>query len=91
MKKSILLLALAVVIAAAFAEVASCEPLNPYLPMNAVAAEPADVYNLDEIPLCSEKLYLPCPSPIPFSAQFPDIPPLQVAYRAVFGIPVPVP
>ncbi len=91
MKKSVLMLTLSLVMAAAVAEVACGGSLNPYLPMNAVAAEPADIYNLDEIPLCSEKLYLPCPSPIPFSAQFPDIPPLQVAFRGVFGIPVPVP
>ncbi|AFM24303.1 hypothetical protein [Desulfomonile tiedjei] len=88
MKKSVILL---VILILATASTALCEPLNPYLPMNAVAAEPMDPYNLNEIPMCSEKLYLPCPSPIPFSAQFPDIPPLQVAFRGVFGCPVPVP
>ncbi|MBI5250113.1 MAG: hypothetical protein HY912_11525 [Desulfomonile tiedjei] len=91
MKKSVLFVTLFLLIGASLTEIALCEPLNPYLPMNAVAAEPMDAYNLNEMPLCSEKLYLPCPACIPFSAQFPDIPPLQVAFRGVFGIPVPVP
>ncbi len=91
MKKSALFITFCLLVSASLVEIALCEPLNPYLPMNAVAAEPLDAYNLNQIPLCSEKLYLPCPAPIPFSAQFPDIPPLQVAFRGVFGIRVPVP
>jgi hypothetical protein len=91
MKKSVLVLMLCLLVSASLVNVGFCDPLNPYLPMNAVAAEPMDAYNLNEIPLCSEKLYLPCPALIPLSAEFPDIPPLQVAFRGVFGIPFPVP
>ncbi len=41
---------------------AHCNLLNPYAPMNAIAAEPLEPYNLWEIPQCSRTSYLPCPA-----------------------------
>ncbi len=67
------------------------QALNPYAPMNATAAEPLTPYNLWDIPACSRTSYLPCPAPIPFSMQFPDVPPVYAPFPGPFGIPVPVP
>jgi hypothetical protein len=65
--------------------------INPYLPMNAVAAEPLTPYNLWDIPDCSRTSYLPCPTCGPFGAQVPDIPPVYERFPGPFNLPVPVP
>jgi hypothetical protein len=65
--------------------------LNPYTPSNAVAAEPLDPYNLWEIPACSYKSYVPCPTCGPMSAQLPDLPPIWAPFPGPFCRPVPVP
>jgi len=65
--------------------------LNPYLPHNAVAAEPFVPYNLWDMPHCSRTEYLPCPTCGPESKQLPDIPPIWQPVAGPFGIPVPVP
>ncbi len=73
------------------AHTAHCQMLNPYLPMNAVAAQPFEPYNLWEIPQCSRTSYYPCPVPVPFSTLLPDVPPAWTCFPGPFGIPVPVP
>lgn len=70
---------------------APCGLLNPYLPHNAVAAEPNEPYNLDQIPQMSTVFYLPCPSPIPYANWLPDVPPFWAPIIGPFGLPVPQP
>jgi hypothetical protein len=70
---------------------AHCQTLNPYAPMNAIAAEPLEPYNLWQIPQCSRTSYLPCPSPAPFAELLPDYPPAWAPFPGPFGLPVPVP
>jgi hypothetical protein len=65
--------------------------LNPYLPHNAVTAEPMEPYNLWLIPKLSRTLYPPCPSPIPAAAKLPDNPPFRAPFPGPLGLPVPVP
>jgi hypothetical protein len=65
--------------------------LNPYAPMNAIAAEPMEPYNLWQISQCSRTSYLPCPVPVPYSSLLPDVPPVQQPFPGPFGLPVPVP
>ena len=70
---------------------ASAQVINPYLPYNAIAADPPTPYNLLGIPKCSRKYYDPCPSVPPAAAQFPDLTPVWQPFPGPFGIPVPVP
>ena len=70
---------------------AGAQPLNPYAPTNAVAAEPDTPYNLWAIPECSRTEYLPCPTCGPQSAQLPDLPPIWQPVAGPFNFPVPVP
>jgi hypothetical protein len=70
---------------------AHCQMFNPYAPMNAIAAEPLEPYNLWEIPQCSRTSYLPCPVPVPYSTLLPDVPPAWAPFPGPFGLPVPVP
>jgi len=74
-----------------FSATGYCQMINPYLPMNATAAEPVTPYNLWEIPPCSRTSYLPCPTCGPMGAQFPDIPPIYEPFPGPFLCPVPVP
>jgi hypothetical protein len=71
--------------------VCAAQSIYPYAPWNAVAATPLEPYNLWQIPECSRTSYPPCPSPIPYSAQVPDIPPVWAPFPGPFGMPVPVP
>jgi hypothetical protein len=80
-----------IVLISAFPALATAQMLNPYAPMNAVAAEPLDPYNLWEIPPCSRTSYFPCPSPIPYSMQLPDYPPVRAPFPGPWGLPIPVP
>jgi hypothetical protein len=70
---------------------APCQMLNPYLPHNAVVAQPPTPYYLRNIPRCSRTYYDPCPSCGPVAAQFPDLPPVNQPFPGPFGIPVPLP
>jgi hypothetical protein len=74
-----------------FSAIGHAQMINPYLPMNAVAAEPQTPYNLWEIPDCSRTSYLPCLTCGPFGAQLPDIPPVREPFPGPFNVPVPVP
>lgn len=74
-----------------FAAAGYGQMINPYLPMNAPAAEPLTPYNLWDIPACSRTSYLPCPTCGPLGAQLPDIPPVYEPFPGPFNIPVPVP
>lgn len=92
MKNVTIFLCLTVAICSLFSPtVATTQMLNPYAPMNAVAAEPLTPYNLWDIPECSRTSYTPCPAPVPFSTQLPDLPPVSAPFPGPFGIPVPVP
>lgn len=69
-------------------------PINPYLPHNAIAADPPTPYwliDMVDIPKCSSKYYDPCPSCVSPASQFPDLTPVQQPFPGPFGIPVPVP
>jgi hypothetical protein len=68
-----------------------CTTLNPYAPMNAVAAEPFEPYNLWEIPQCSVPYYLPCPTCGPAAAGLPDVYPVPRTIKGFLWLPVPVP
>ena len=70
---------------------ASAQMINPYLPHNAIAAQPPDPYLLIGIPKCSRKYYDPCPSCPRAAAQFPDLTPVGQPFPGPFGIPVAVP
>ncbi len=64
---------------------------NPYLPYNAIAAQPDSPYNSYMVPKISRTAYPPCPSHGPVQLQFPDVPPIGTSIRGPFGVPVPVP
>ncbi len=72
-------------------DVAFCERLNPYLPHNAVAAQPCTPYNLDQIPQCSAVYYVPYPVRVPGSQLLPDLPPICQPVEGPLRILVPVP
>jgi hypothetical protein len=65
--------------------------INPYLPMNAVTAEPLTPYNIWDIPDTSPTSYLPCRDCGSLGAQLPDIPPIYEPVPGPFNFPVPVP
>jgi hypothetical protein len=91
--KTILKLSLVVIplITLGMVSTALCGYLNPYGPYNAVAAEPDEPYNLNQIPQMSTTFYLPCPSGIPYANQLPDVPPFWSPIMGPFGFPVPQP
>lgn len=84
---AIVILALMVV---ASSQIAFCDRINPYLPMNAVPAMPEPPYD-PEISRIGFYYYPPCPGCIPFGKLVPDIPPVWKPERGPFGIPVTVP
>ena len=65
--------------------------LNPYTPMNAVAAETLEPYNLWEIPYVSIPYYHPCPTCGPAAAGLPDVFPPPQYVKGFLGLPMPVP
>ena len=71
--------------------IAQCNNLNPYLPQNAIAAQPATPYNLNFIPCKSSVRYQPYPARVPGSHLLPDVPSVGKPFPGPFGIPVPVP
>ncbi|MFH0825188.1 MAG: hypothetical protein V2B18_20750 [Pseudomonadota bacterium] len=73
----------------ALSTTASAEGFNPYLPTNAVAAEPAGPYNQWEICKVSRIAYPPCLSC--GGVALPDVPPVDTPFKGPFGIPVSVP
>jgi hypothetical protein len=91
MKKLSALLICASLLAMTSVITAHSHMLNPYAPMNAIAAEPLEPYNLWQIPQCSRTSYYPCPASLPFSTLLPDVPPAWAAFPGPFGVPVPVP
>ncbi len=90
--KRVLVIALTAIVVCVFAAGAcNAQALNPYLPHNAVTAEPLEPYNLWLIPQCSRTHYVPCPTCYcSFSSGLPDVP-IQWAVRGCLGIWVPVP
>jgi energy-converting hydrogenase Eha subunit F len=86
-----IILAVTIVTTALCSGVAHCNRLNPYLPQNAIAAEPESPYNLNFIPCKSPVRYQPYPARIPGSHLLPDIPPMCEPVAGPFGVPVPVP
>lgn len=92
MKRSLFVpFAVLVVLAVLMTSNATCQALNPYLPHNAIAAQPPLPYYQGVIPNISRTYYDPCPSCGPVSKQFPDLPPVQQPFPGIHGIPVPVP
>lgn len=78
-------------IAMGFPSGGCAQMINPYLPMNAVTAEPLTPYNIWDIPDISRTSYLPCADCGPRGAQLPDIPPIYEPVQGAFNFPVPVP
>lgn len=62
--------------------------LNPYAPMNAVAAEPNTPYNLDLLPKDSRVTYTVCPTCVTDSLLLPDVPPPRAPFPGPSGMPV---
>lgn len=92
MKKTLFLfIVVTIFIAAAMVSTGSCFIMNPYLPHNAVAAEPIPPYNLDQIPPVSRVWYEPCPWWAPYADRLPDAPPVSQPFPGPLGLPVPVP
>ncbi|MCA1960094.1 MAG: hypothetical protein LDL33_04790 [Desulfomonile sp.] len=79
------------ILGSSFADASGIFPLYAYDPMNAVAADPDPPYNFDAIPKFSRNWVLPCPDCVPTSGLVPDLQPMQEAFRAKQGRPVPVP
>ena len=90
-KRCYALLGVLFLVSAVAAGNASCYVLNPYLPYNAVAAQPPTPYYLRDIPKVSRTYYDPCPTCGPVAKQFPDVPPIQLPFPGMLGMPVPVP
>jgi hypothetical protein len=80
-----------ILIVVGMASTAPCQMINPYLPHNAVAAEPQPPYDFDLIPQVSRTFYLPCPSSVPYANHLPDAPPFWRPIMGPFGMPVPQP
>ncbi len=80
-----------IVLALATGPDVQCQMLNPYLPMNAVAAETLEPYNLWEIPYVSIPYYWPCPTYGPAAAGLPDVYPPPQYIKGFLWLPVPVP
>jgi len=73
--KRTLLLTVALVTVCASSAVAGTAPrLNPFAPMNAVAAYPLTPYNLEQYPGRSQLMYPPCPTCPPAASLLPDPP-----------------
>jgi len=90
-KNVMVLLVVALLLIASLAAADATPRLNPYAPMNAVAAQPVTPYNLWDIPRISRTSYEPCPTCVPPAALLPDLPPVSQPFPGPFGIPVPVP
>jgi len=90
-RNSFRLFALSILMVLAFSGSAPCQMLNPYIPHNAVAAEPPTPYYEDDTPCGSYVYSPPCPTCGPVAAQFPDVPSLRQPIPGMFGLPVPVP
>lgn len=91
-KKLYIPLVIAIAFVVTVAPGAHSQMLNPYLPQNAVVAQPPTPYYLRAIPKFeSRTFYDPCPTCGPVAAQFPDVPPVQQRFPGPFGILVPVP
>ena len=86
-----LLIVLLAVILAASALADTSPRMNPYLPTNAVAAEPPTPYNLNQLPKCSRTDYPPCPTCGPPAGLLPDLPPVSAPFPGHFYRPVPLP
>lgn len=79
------------VIVGGMASVNMYEMYNPYVPHNAVAAEPGRPYSDHMVPKISRIYYRPLPVCAPTWLLFPDNPPITEGVRAPFQIPVPTP
>jgi hypothetical protein len=90
-RKCLFILAFIIFLAAFWCGIAQCNSLNPYLPQNAIAAQPLTPYNLNFIPCTSPVRYQPYPARVPGSHLLPDVPPIWESFPGPFGIPVPVP
>ncbi len=90
-KQLIAAIIMIIVLALATGSDVQCMMLNPYLPMNAVAAEPLEPYNLWEIPYVSIPYYWPCPTCGPAAAALPDVYPPPEYIKGFLWLPVPVP
>jgi hypothetical protein len=90
-KKSYAILVATAFLAAGIAVISPYEMFDPYLPYNAIAAEPKTPYNLNKMPVISRTSYLPCMSCSPVWSQLPDIPSIRTPVAGPFQIPVPVP
>jgi hypothetical protein len=74
------------------AALAGDEPrIYPYLPRNAVAAQPLTPYNLWAIPRSSRKAYAPCPTCGRAGLLLPDVPNVRERIAGRKGRPVRVP
>jgi hypothetical protein len=70
---------------------AVCMRINPYLPENAVMAEPPTPYNLDNVVPGGRIGYQPCGGPWQPGALMPELPPIWEPVMGPFYLPVPVP
>ncbi len=91
MKKLSLILAVCSFVLMAGAPAGFCDRLNPYAPVNAIAAEPMTPYNLYETPRISREAYNPCPTCVYVGKLLPDIPPISVPVKGPLGWCYPVP
>ncbi|MEW6347513.1 MAG: hypothetical protein AB1646_00495 [Thermodesulfobacteriota bacterium] len=65
--------------------------INPYVPHNALAAQPETPYNIDEMDKYGTRYYEPCPRCAAGGMDLPEHPPVWVPFPGPFGVPVSVP
>ncbi len=65
--------------------------INPYVPHNAVAAQPETPYNLDDLPKFGRLYYEPCLNCTAGGMDLPEQPPVWAPFPGPFGVPVSVP